>query len=83
MYEHVPKGFIPAEDGGYLIIAVQAPPGASLEYTTDICSQVETILATGSGNRQRIFRGRIQFRRQRFESRADFHRPKGFRSAQR
>ena len=45
VYEHVPKGFIPAEDGGYLIIAVQAPPGASLEYTTDICSQVETILA--------------------------------------
>jgi HAE1 family hydrophobic/amphiphilic exporter-1 len=45
VYEHVPKGFIPAEDGGYLIIAVQAPPGASLEYTTGICSQVETILA--------------------------------------
>ena len=41
----MPKGFIPAEDGGYLIIAVQAPPGASLEYTTGICSQVETILA--------------------------------------
>src|SRR5580698_1855757 len=45
VYEHVPKGFIPAEDGGYLIIAVQGPPGASLEYTTAICSQVETILA--------------------------------------
>jgi HAE1 family hydrophobic/amphiphilic exporter-1 len=45
VYQHVPKGFIPAEDGGYLIIAVQAPEGASLEYTTNICSQVETILA--------------------------------------
>jgi HAE1 family hydrophobic/amphiphilic exporter-1 len=45
VYQHVPKGFIPAEDGGYLIIAVQAPQGASLEYTTNICSQVEGILA--------------------------------------
>ena len=45
VYQHVPKGFIPAEDGGYLIIAVQSPQGASLEYTTTICSQVEAILA--------------------------------------
>ena len=45
VYQHVPKGFIPEEDGGYLIIAVQAPQGASLEYTTNICSQVEGILA--------------------------------------
>ena len=45
VYQHVPKGFIPEEDGGYLIIAVQAPQGASLEYTTNICSQVEAILA--------------------------------------
>src|ERR1700723_763298 len=45
VYEHVPKGFIPAEDGGYLIIAVQAPAGASLEYTTAICSQAEKVLA--------------------------------------
>ncbi len=45
VYQHVPKGFIPAEDGGYLIIAVQAPQGGSLEYTTNICSQVEAILA--------------------------------------
>jgi hydrophobic/amphiphilic exporter-1 (mainly G- bacteria), HAE1 family len=45
VYQHVPKGFIPAEDGGYLIIAVQAPAGASLEYTTTICGQVEAVLA--------------------------------------
>jgi hydrophobic/amphiphilic exporter-1 (mainly G- bacteria), HAE1 family len=45
VYQHVPKGFIPAEDGGYLIIAVQAPAGASLQYTTEICSQAEKILA--------------------------------------
>jgi HAE1 family hydrophobic/amphiphilic exporter-1 len=45
VYQHVPKGFIPEEDGGYLIIAIQAPQGASLAYTTNICSQVEAILA--------------------------------------
>jgi hydrophobic/amphiphilic exporter-1 (mainly G- bacteria), HAE1 family len=45
VYQHVPKGFIPAEDGGYLIIAVQAPQGGSLEYTTNICAQVEAVLA--------------------------------------
>src|SRR5277367_863801 len=45
VYQHVPKGFIPAEDGGYLIIAVQGPEGASLEYTTNVCAQVEAILA--------------------------------------
>jgi hydrophobic/amphiphilic exporter-1 (mainly G- bacteria), HAE1 family len=45
VYQHVPKGFIPAEDGGYLIIAVQAPAGASLQYTTEICSQAEKVLA--------------------------------------
>jgi HAE1 family hydrophobic/amphiphilic exporter-1 len=45
VYQHVPKGFIPAEDGGYLIIAVQGPEGASLEYTTTVCAQVEAILA--------------------------------------
>src|SRR5215469_7532722 len=45
VYQHVPKGFIPQEDAGYLIIAIQAPQGASLEYTTDICGQVELVLA--------------------------------------
>jgi len=41
VYQHVPKGFIPQEDAGYFIVAVQAPEGASLEYTTNICGQVE------------------------------------------
>ncbi len=41
VYQLVPRGFIPAEDAGYFIIAVQAPEGASLEYTTEICIQAE------------------------------------------
>ncbi|HLZ78813.1 MAG TPA: efflux RND transporter permease subunit, partial [Sphingomonas sp.] len=31
-----PTGFIPAQDQGYLISAVQMPPGTSLERTTDV-----------------------------------------------
>jgi HAE1 family hydrophobic/amphiphilic exporter-1 len=44
VYNLVPRGFIPAEDAGYFIIAVQAPEGASLEYTTDICRQAEAAI---------------------------------------
>ena len=45
LYNHVPRGFIPEEDQGYLIIAVQAPQGASLQYTRDICAKVEDALS--------------------------------------
>jgi HAE1 family hydrophobic/amphiphilic exporter-1 len=33
MYNHVPTAFVPTEDQGYFLIAVQTPPGASLSYT--------------------------------------------------
>ena len=41
VYQRVPRGFVPDEDQGYIIVAVQAPQGASLEYTTKISQQVE------------------------------------------
>ena len=44
VFQRVPKGFVPNEDQGYFIIAVQAPSGASLEYTRDIGQQVQKIL---------------------------------------
>ncbi len=44
VYQRVPRGFIPQEDSGYFMILVQAPPGASLDYTTGICKHVEAIL---------------------------------------
>jgi len=44
LYGHVPRGFIPEEDAGYLIIAIQAPQGASLAYTTNIAGQAEAVL---------------------------------------
>jgi HAE1 family hydrophobic/amphiphilic exporter-1 len=45
LYTHVPRGFIPEEDQGYLIVLVQAPQGASLDYTRDLCAQAEALLA--------------------------------------
>ena len=44
VFQRVPKGFVPNEDQGYFIIAVQAPSGASLEYTRGIGQQVQHIL---------------------------------------
>jgi HAE1 family hydrophobic/amphiphilic exporter-1 len=46
VFQLVPKGFVPNEDLGYFIIAVQAPPGASLEYTKNIGQQVGKVLRT-------------------------------------
>ena len=45
LLQHVPRGFVPDEDQGYLIIVVQAPAGASLEYTKAINKQVTDVLA--------------------------------------
>jgi HAE1 family hydrophobic/amphiphilic exporter-1 len=43
VFKKVPQGFVPSEDQGYLIVAIQAPTGASLEYTRDIGRQVSAI----------------------------------------
>ena len=43
VFGKVPQGFVPTEDQGYLIVAVQAPSGASLEYTRKIGAQVTAI----------------------------------------
>jgi hydrophobic/amphiphilic exporter-1 (mainly G- bacteria), HAE1 family len=48
MYVHVPTGFIPQEDQGYLMIVVQAPPGASLADTTAISDRAQMVLARNS-----------------------------------
>jgi HAE1 family hydrophobic/amphiphilic exporter-1 len=44
LFQAVPSAFVPQEDEGYFITLVQAPPGASLEYTTRIAQQAEKIL---------------------------------------
>ena len=44
LFKTVPSAFVPDEDEGYFITVVQAPAGASLGYTTDICKKTEGIL---------------------------------------
>src|ERR1700675_2148807 len=46
VFTKVPQGFVPTEDQGYLIVAVQAPTGASLDYTRRIGQQVTAISKT-------------------------------------
>jgi hydrophobic/amphiphilic exporter-1 (mainly G- bacteria), HAE1 family len=42
IYSRVPTAFIPEDDQGYLMVVVQSPQGASLEYTANICTQIES-----------------------------------------
>ncbi len=44
VFQAVPSAFVPQEDEGYFMTIVQAPSGASLEYTTSIAQQAEKIL---------------------------------------
>jgi HAE1 family hydrophobic/amphiphilic exporter-1 len=44
IFQRVPKAFVPNEDQGWLIVAVQAPPGASTQYTRSIVEQVARIM---------------------------------------
>ena len=41
-----PSTFIPEEDDGYMIIAVQLPPAASLTRTEEVVKKIDKILAT-------------------------------------
>ena len=45
VFKRVPTGFVPDEDQGYFIIVMQAPSGASLEYTKGIGKQVAHMLS--------------------------------------
>jgi HAE1 family hydrophobic/amphiphilic exporter-1 len=42
-YGKVPQSFVPDEDQGYFITQVQAPAGASLQYTAGIAQQAEQL----------------------------------------
>jgi hydrophobic/amphiphilic exporter-1 (mainly G- bacteria), HAE1 family len=44
VYGQVPRAFVPEEDAGYFISIIQAPPGASLEYTGKVAEEAEKIL---------------------------------------
>jgi HAE1 family hydrophobic/amphiphilic exporter-1 len=44
MYRIVPQALVPEEDPGYFITVVQAPGGASLQYTGNVAREAEQIL---------------------------------------
>ncbi len=44
VFRLVPSSFVPQEDEGYFLCLVQAPAGASLEYTTEIAKKAENII---------------------------------------
>ena len=45
IYKVVPTGFVPDEDQGWFMILVQAPQGASVEYTSKAMRAVEAVCA--------------------------------------
>src|SRR5262252_2015680 len=52
--KHVPGGFIPDEDKGYLFVSVQLPEGASLQLTDDTLKKVEEIVGSTEGVRSAV-----------------------------
>ncbi|MGH2414696.1 MAG: efflux RND transporter permease subunit, partial [Microcystaceae cyanobacterium] len=40
IYQLTPQGFVPEEDQGYFFVITIAPPGVSLNYTTDVAAQI-------------------------------------------
>lgn len=46
LYFKWPATFIPEEDDGYFMVAVQLPPASSLTRTEAVCSEVEQLLAS-------------------------------------
>ncbi|NWK57558.1 multidrug efflux RND transporter permease subunit [Verrucomicrobiaceae bacterium N1E253] len=52
--KHIPGGFIPDEDKGYLFVSVQLPEGASLQRADQILKQVEAVVENTPGVRSSI-----------------------------
>jgi len=61
VYRTVPSGFVPEEDQGYVMVLIQAPPGASLDYTMNIVKQTEQIMAKVGGARTMFAAGGFGF----------------------
>ena len=49
LLQRLPTGFIPEEDQGYLLMAVQLPDAASLERTDPVARKMETIVSELEG----------------------------------
>ena len=61
VYTTVPSGFVPDEDQGYIMVLIQAPPGASLDYTMGIIKQSEQIMMRMPETKQMFAAGGFGF----------------------
>ncbi len=52
IYTTMPSGFIPAEDQGYFIGILEAPPGVSMNYTYNIVQQAAQIVKDNPNSEQ-------------------------------
>ncbi|MBS0261673.1 MAG: efflux RND transporter permease subunit [Planctomycetes bacterium] len=48
-FDRVPKGFIPAQDKGYLLVNVQLPDSSSVQRTSQVMSRIEKIAHESAG----------------------------------
>ena len=83
MYRAVPPSFVPNEDEGYFITILQAPAGASLEYTTNLAKQAENSHHGAARSAGGVFGGGIQLQRVGAEPGADVHAAEAVRGAAR
>jgi len=54
LYSTLPQGLVPDEDGGYVFMDIQLPPGSSLERTDNVVKKVEKVFETTPGVRNFI-----------------------------
>jgi HAE1 family hydrophobic/amphiphilic exporter-1 len=48
-YQHVPTGFLPSEDQGYIFIGVQLPDAASQDRSREVMRRIDSVLAKTDG----------------------------------
>ncbi|MGE5194614.1 MAG: efflux RND transporter permease subunit, partial [Deltaproteobacteria bacterium] len=53
-FDRAPKGFIPAQDKGYLLVNVQLPDSASVQRTSDVMRRIEEIARKTPGVRHTV-----------------------------
>ncbi len=70
VFRSVPSAFVPDEDEGYFITIIQAPPGASLEYTTEHREAGRKGHSCAARSAGGFFRGRLQLHQARRRTRA-------------
>ena len=80
-YRSVPTGFVPDADQGYIMVIIQAPPGASLDYTMNIAKQVGSRGEVGARNVADVRRRWIRLRRIGAQPGADVHHAEGLQGA--